>query len=300
MMVLSGTNSAAASSSNEDEVALDAVTYISLALALPCLVVTVIVLAVFKRERTVGESIIMHLAGNLAVAFVVYVFGVEATNDTGTCTAMAVLLHFFVLVAFAWMLADSVYVYMSVAQRPWDQKFWWYALVAYGVPAVVVAVTGAVQGDEGYGYDDACWLNPADSSIWAFIGPAMVMGVTSLVAHMLALHGASSGTEEKEKAPPRAVKLSAGIFVLFVATWVFGVVAITDESALEYLFVLGYVLLGAAILICHCWLNRNVRGTVCRGSKESLSDSEMASRKEFGAAVVGNVAGDDDVSQVRE
>lgn len=46
-----------------------------------------------------------------------------------------------------------------------------YAMLAYGIPACIVAASVAVAHD-GYGRDDVCWLSTdRERLIWAFVGP---------------------------------------------------------------------------------------------------------------------------------
>lgn len=50
----------------------------------------------------------------------------------------------------------------------------WYYLIAYGLPLVIVAVTGSIFPHE-YGTDRYCWLRADNYIIYSFVGPVIVV-----------------------------------------------------------------------------------------------------------------------------
>jgi len=272
--------SGGAAISSADEAVLSAITYFGLAISLPCLLLTVLVSLIWPRARTRNKVIIMNLAGNLAVALVVFVFGVEESQDEAACTAVAVLLHYFLLAAFAWMLVEGYHLYLTfvvVFNTQRERQLLRYTLVGYGLPALVVIVTGAVQGGAGYGYEDTCWLNPHDGTVWAFIGPVAAVAAVNLLIFVRIMRSIGSvglqTSEHKHRArASRALKASASFFCVMGVTWIFGVLAITGEVALAYLFTIFNVFQGVLIFVFHVALDRNVRDVI-RGRKTGAGSS---------------------------
>lgn len=63
------------------------------------------------------------------------------------CAVFAALLHFFFLAAFTWMFLEGVQLYImlvEVFESEYSRTKYFY-LTGYGVPAVIVAVSAAVD-----------------------------------------------------------------------------------------------------------------------------------------------------------
>lgn len=70
------------------------------------------------------------------------------------CAVFAALLHFFFLAAFTWMFLEGVQLYImlvEVFESEHSRRRYFY-LVGYGVPALIVAVSAAVDY-RSYGTD---------------------------------------------------------------------------------------------------------------------------------------------------
>ena len=79
------------------------------------------------------------------------------------CSVFAALLHFFFLAAFTWMFLEGVQLYImlvEVFESEHSRKRYFY-MVGYGVPALIVAVSAAVDY-RSYG-TDRMWVG------WAFV-----------------------------------------------------------------------------------------------------------------------------------
>ena len=66
-----------------------------------------------KQEQ---PQIRVNLAISLAVAQIFFLSGITATSNLGVCTFVAVMLHYFYLVAFGWMMLEGVYLYLMVVK----------------------------------------------------------------------------------------------------------------------------------------------------------------------------------------
>lgn len=141
--------------SSEDKLALKVITYVGVALSVPCLLVTFgihLYLVLFKQKYRIARIVLMHLCANLCVALLIFVFGVEATEHETQCTGVAVLLHYFLLTTFCWMLVEGWHLYRTfIRVFNVDNAAYHtiYALFAYLVPLFIVIVTLAADGSKG-------------------------------------------------------------------------------------------------------------------------------------------------------
>ncbi|XP_035485857.2 adhesion G-protein coupled receptor G7-like [Scophthalmus maximus] len=106
--------------------------------------------------------------------------------DSGSCTAVAALLHFFLLATFMWI---SLFGTISVLQRKVNDTpppYWTplSVVVGWGFPAVFMAIslgaTYTVDDPLGYRQEEFCWLAALDTDkqfdfskpmFWAFVLP---------------------------------------------------------------------------------------------------------------------------------
>ena len=60
----------------------------------------------------------MHLAFTLGASLIIFVAGIDATGDDTKCQVIAMVLHWFLLAAFAWMLVEGYHLNrVSVSSR---------------------------------------------------------------------------------------------------------------------------------------------------------------------------------------
>lgn len=83
------------------------------------------------------------------------------------CAVFAALLHFFFLAAFTWMFLEGVQLYImlvEVFESEHSRRKYFY-LVGYGMPALIVAVSAAVDY-RSYGTDKV-WVGLGSTWTWA-------------------------------------------------------------------------------------------------------------------------------------
>ncbi|CAF87278.1 unnamed protein product, partial [Tetraodon nigroviridis] len=115
--------------------------------------------------------------------------------DSGPCTAVAALLHFFLLASFSWNCVYGTQLVVLLRSLQSSLPSHWSTLshaVGWGVPAVVVATTLAIA----YRVDNplGCWLAALDKNksfdyskpmFWGFLLPVGVILVYNLVLLVL-------------------------------------------------------------------------------------------------------------------
>lgn len=68
----------------------------------------------------------------------------------------------------------QLYVMLIEVFEAEKSRIRWYYLIAYGLPLVIVAVTGSVFPQE-YGTDRYCWLKADNYIIYSFVGPVIIV-----------------------------------------------------------------------------------------------------------------------------
>ena len=88
--------------------ALQYIMYIGIGVSVPCCLIIFFVFLFVKTLRTFGRFIIMNLALSLAVALALFVTSINKTGEFFACRVTAIALHYLLLVAFSWMLANGL------------------------------------------------------------------------------------------------------------------------------------------------------------------------------------------------
>ncbi|XP_078021840.1 adhesion G-protein coupled receptor G7 isoform X2 [Epinephelus lanceolatus] len=121
--------------------------------------------------------------------------------DGGSCTAVAALLHFFLLATFTWTsLYGTQLVILVRTMRQYLPPFWTPLSVAvgWGVPAVSMATTLAVSyrvdNPLGYRQEEFCWLAALDKNkhfdfkkpmFWGFLLPLGLILIYNIIMVVL-------------------------------------------------------------------------------------------------------------------
>ena len=115
---------------------------------------------------TMRNFIHINLCISLGIAQIIFVAAVDKASGTDSvpahCKAVAVLLHYFFLVAFMWMLMEGVVLYLALV-KVFASNMRLYMLAftvtSYGLPLLYLGVTlplgFALKGESNYGYANA-------------------------------------------------------------------------------------------------------------------------------------------------
>uniref|UniRef100_A0A671YU77 Cadherin EGF LAG seven-pass G-type receptor 3 n=1 Tax=Sparus aurata TaxID=8175 RepID=A0A671YU77_SPAAU len=152
------------------------VTYSSLCVSMLALLLTVLVLSCLRGLKSNTRSIHSNTAAAMFLSELVFLLGVNQTEQQFLCTVVAILLHYFFMSTFAWMFVEGLHIYrMQTEQRNINfgaMRF--YYAIGWGVPAIITGLAVGLD-PEGYGNPDFCWISIYDKLIWSFAGPIAIV-----------------------------------------------------------------------------------------------------------------------------
>ncbi|XP_053463059.1 adhesion G protein-coupled receptor L3 isoform X2 [Nycticebus coucang] len=279
---------------------LDVITWVGILLSLVCLLICVFTFCFFRGLQSDRNTIHKNLCVSLFVAELLFLIGINQTDQPIACAVFAALLHFFFLAAFTWMFLEGVQLYImlvEVFESEHSRRKYFY-LVGYGMPALIVAVSAAVDY-RSYGTDKVCWLRLDTYFIWSFIGPATLIIMLNVIFlgialykmfHHTAILKPESGCLDNIKS---WVIGAIALLCLLGLTWAFGLMYINENTVImAYLFTIFNSLQGMFIFIFHCVLQKKVRKEYgkclrthcCSGNS---TESSMGSGKTSGSRTPG-------------
>ncbi|XP_032400156.1 adhesion G protein-coupled receptor L3 [Etheostoma spectabile] len=269
---------------------LDVITWVGILLSLVCLLISLFTFCFFRGLQSDRNTIHKNLCISLFIAESLFLVGINRGDQPIACAVFAALLHFFFLAAFTWMFLEGVQLYImlvEVFESEHSRRRYFY-MVGYGVPALIVAVSAAVDY-RSYGTDRVCWLRLDTYFIWSFIGPATLIIMLNVIFlgialykmfHHTAILKPDSGCldninyryydgcvivewhcyQDYEPKIKSWVIGAIALLCLLGLTWAFGLMYVNESTVvMAYLFTIFNSLQGMFIFIFHCVLQKKVR-----------------------------------------
>ncbi|XP_035281502.1 cadherin EGF LAG seven-pass G-type receptor 1-like isoform X1 [Anguilla anguilla] len=246
-----------------DVLPLKIVTYTTVSVSLMALLLTFILLAIIHKLRSNLHSIHKNLVVALFFSELIFLIGINQTENPFVCTVIAILLHYFYMCTFAWMFVEGLHIYRMLTEvrniNHGHMRF--YYAIGWGIPAVITGLAVGLD-PQGYGNPNFCWLSVHDTLIWSFAGPISIVVLVNIVIFVLAAK-ASCGRRHRTFEKSGAILALRTAFVLLLlisATWLLGLMAVNnDVMAFHYLFAIFSCLQGIFIFFFHCIFNKEVR-----------------------------------------
>ncbi|KAJ8707402.1 hypothetical protein PYW08_010654 [Mythimna loreyi] len=256
------------------ELALQTLTYIGCGISTVALAASIIVFTCFRNGKSDRALIHKNLCACLLVAEIVFLVGIDKTQNRIFCGVVAGLLHYFFLAAFAWMFLEGFHLYAMLVEvfEPAVPRARWYCVCAYVAPALVVLAAAAAY-PAGYGTDKHCWLTTDRWFIMSFIGPVILVLVANwicliMVIYMMCSHSTVSlKAKDDAKLYKMKVWLKSSIVLAFLLglTWTFGLLYLSEQTiVMAYAFTILNTLQGLVIFIFHCLQNDKFRNECAR------------------------------------
>ncbi|KAG2460008.1 CELR1 protein, partial [Polypterus senegalus] len=219
---------------------LKIVTYTTVSISLVALLVTFILLIIIRTLRSNLHSIHKNLVAALFFSELVFLIGINQTDNQFVCTVIAILLHYFYMCTFAWMFVEGLHIYRMLTEvrniNHGHMRF--YYAIGWGIPAIITGLAVGLD-PQGYGNPDFCWLSVHDTLIWSFAGPISLVVLTNIVIFVLAAK-ASCGRKQRSREKTGVISGLRTAFLLLLlisATWLLGLMAVnSDVMTFHYLF----------------------------------------------------------------
>ncbi|KAL0810102.1 hypothetical protein ABMA28_010908 [Loxostege sticticalis] len=251
--------------SDKHEMALRLLTFIGCGISAVALCAAIIVFHCFRNMKSDRVLIHKNLCACLLIAEVVFMWGIDQTENRVLCGVIAGTLHYFFLAAFAWMFLEGFHLYAMLVEvfEPERPRARWYCACAYLAPALVVMASAAAFPG-GYGTARHCWLSTDRMFVMSFVGPVALVLVAnwiclSMVIYMMCHHSTVSiKAKENSKLYKIRVWLNSSLVLAFLLglTWTFGLLYLNEQTVgVAYAFTILNSLQGLFIFIFHCLQN---------------------------------------------
>nr|XP_006814360.1 PREDICTED: latrophilin-2-like [Saccoglossus kowalevskii] len=253
--------------------ALSVITYAGFIVSMVCLLLCLFTFCCCSSLQNDRNTIHKNLCLCLLIAEVIFMAGIDQTDQEVWCSVIAGFLHYFFLAAFAWMSLEGIQLYVmlvEVFEAEHSRRRYYYPY-GYGVPAVIVGVSAAVYYD-GYGTDQYCWITTERGLIWAFVGPVCAVILVNMIFLVMAavIMCRHSGSAPGKKQTGTWIKAACVLLCLLGITWIFGLMYInTHTLVMAYVFTIANSLQGLFIFVFHCCLNEKVK----KAYRSSIRDS---------------------------
>uniref|UniRef100_A0A8C3NK04 Uncharacterized protein n=1 Tax=Geospiza parvula TaxID=87175 RepID=A0A8C3NK04_GEOPR len=230
------------------------VTYTTVSISLAALLITFILLVLIRTLRSNLHSIHKNLVAALFFSELVFLIGINQTENPFVCTVIAILLHYFYMSTFAWMFVEQLHIYRMLTEvrniNFGHMRF--YYVVGWGIPAIITGLAVGLD-PQGYGNPDFCWLSVHDTLIWSFAGPIVMVVVINTVIFILAMKASCRRRQRSfEKTGVIPVLRTAFLLLLLIsATWLLGLMAVnSDVMTFHYLFAIFSCLQVSRVVYC--------------------------------------------------
>ncbi|XP_065817456.1 cadherin EGF LAG seven-pass G-type receptor 3 [Labrus bergylta] len=255
------------------------VTYSSLCVSMLALLLTVLVLSCLRGLKSNTRSIHSNTAAAMFLSELVFLLGVNQTEQQFLCTVVAILLHYFFMSTFAWMFVEGLHIYrMQTEQRNINfgaMRF--YYAIGWGVPAIITGLAVGLD-PEGYGNPDFCWISIYDKLIWSFAGPIAIVILMNGGIFMIVAKMSCNPSQKETKKLPVIATIRDAFMLLLVATstWLCGLMAVNNSIlAFYYIFNVLCLVQGLSVMLVFTVFNAEVQeawSVACLGKKSPGED----------------------------
>ncbi|XP_061176832.1 adhesion G protein-coupled receptor L4-like isoform X2 [Saccostrea echinata] len=276
-----------------------------------CVITVVIFLVLWRFIRSDMNLLVIHLCLSIALAYTLFVAGVERTENKVTCLIITVFLQYLFLVVFCLMLDIGIYYFVHVtlvkisflsANRFTSKsRKTLFLLIAYGLPAVITGITLSLTYPSNYHPKNICWLSYDTGALYGFLVPVAFVVlinfiiVITLVVTMYSTQLASTGTIRRKAV--MGIRSISTLLPVMGITWLFGFLSISEDVIVfQYIFAILNSLQGFFIFLSNCVFNKKVIEIITRKSpKQSTITHSSQDKMSF---VANSEVGDEILNEI--
>ncbi|XP_059033378.1 adhesion G-protein coupled receptor G6 isoform X3 [Mustela lutreola] len=256
------------------------ITYIGCGLSAIFSAATLLTYVAFEKlRRDYPSKILMNLSTALLFLNLLFLLDgwIASFHVDSLCTAVAALLHFFLLATFTWMGLEAIHMYIALVKvfntyiRRYILKF---CIAGWGLPGFVVSIVlvsrkqNEVYGKDTYGKgqgDEFCWIR--DPVVFyvtcaGYFGVMFFLNVAMFIVVMVQICGRNGKRSNRTLREEVLRNLRSVISLTFLLgmTWGFAFFAWGPLNVpFMYLFSIFNSLQGLFIFIFHCAMKENVQ-----------------------------------------
>ncbi|PFX14626.1 Polycystic kidney disease protein 1-like 2 [Stylophora pistillata] len=172
--------------STKDITILEIITYVGLSLSIIGMLWTITLYFFLTDVRQPLSQIRLSLAVALGAGQIIFLTGINATENKAVCVTVAALMQYFLMAAFCWMLVEGIYLYLFVVKvYNINTKMHMYHVMSWGLPLVMVAISLCIaagkEGIKSYTSDKLCWMSSENNLIWIFVTFVITIEVGFLI-----------------------------------------------------------------------------------------------------------------------
>ncbi|XP_071959504.1 uncharacterized protein [Antedon mediterranea] len=280
------------------------ITNIGLGVSIVCLLATLVSFTINRKLRkSKPKQILCHLCVSLLCLYLIFLVGIDRKDKKGSCTAIAGLIHYFLLTSMFWMSVQAINLYYLIVQvyNTHVSRFFLKAcLFAWGLPAVIVAITVGIDVDN-YANKDYCFL-VVTRMYYSVALPIAIVLLFNMIVFIMVLRSISklgkiTAQAHEHNKSRHLLQNAACISVIMGLTWVIGFFAIgSAANEIQILFCILNSFQGFAIFVLYCLRSKDVRifwteevrkrfygvSSTLRGTKSSSVNSSTGRTTSFG------------------
>ncbi|KAM6292807.1 adhesion G-protein coupled receptor G7 [Porphyrio hochstetteri] len=280
---------------------LEYISYIGVGLSMAGLAITILFQILTRKTRKSSVTwMLVSLCFSMLIFNIIFISGIEnqnaknhssdttssyqeylpydATSNTllttdmvdppadSWCTAVAVLLHYFLLATFMWAALNSAQLYLLLlrAMKPLPGHFLvTMSVIGWGIPAVVIAITLGATYREGkalnYRQEEFCWLAALDQNrnfsvqkpmLWSFLLPvALILLINIIIFIKISVSVIwkknENLTRNKKDSVMKKMIGTISIVVVLGITWTIGYLMLINHEETSLVFSYVFCILNA-------------------------------------------------------
>uniref|UniRef100_A0A803T343 Cadherin EGF LAG seven-pass G-type receptor 1 n=1 Tax=Anolis carolinensis TaxID=28377 RepID=A0A803T343_ANOCA len=176
---------------NGEALPLKIITYTTVSISLAALLLTFILLVLIRTLRSNLHSIHKNLVAALFFSELVFLIGINQTENPFVCTVIAILLHYFYMSTFAWMFVEQLHIYRMLTEvrniNFGHMRF--YYVMGWGIPAIITGLAVGLD-PQGYGNPDFCWLSVLRTAflLLLLISATWLLGLMAVNSDVMTFH----------------------------------------------------------------------------------------------------------------
>ncbi|XP_066022823.1 adhesion G protein-coupled receptor L4-like [Pocillopora verrucosa] len=252
----------------EDETALKIITHVGLSLSIVGILLTLILYSCLTDVGQPLSQIRMSASMSLGAGQIIFLAGINATENKAACVTIAALMQYFLMAAFCWIFIEGIFLYLFVVKvYNINSKMYMYHVISWGLPVIMVAMSlGIAAGKEGlqsYTSDKYCWLSSTNNLIWIFVAFVAFIEILNILILIRVLREMTNllqptGEDNHLQQIRIGIKASVVMIPLLGVTWLFGLLS-PVHKAFAYIFTILNSAQGFLIFALHCMRNTQIK-----------------------------------------